>query len=529
MADSTYRVEIETVLNNAGLKNAEREIDKITNKSIKQMKAEVIALKKPMIEVDAALVRMQSDLVHLDPTLTKVGSSLIKVRGTAVQAKHGFDSLQTSVTKMAAKMDQSQMLAMNFGRVLADMPYGIQGVANNFEALAMSLTAVTAQAKAANIGLLTMAKSILIGPGGLLLAVNAISAAMVILSRNTGGAEKKIEDLHYQLMRVRGFGLEAARMELKEIEGKLRPVTPLEAQAAMELGPTYPSKGFGVSAGVSGAWFPSDTRRKPIMDDQERMRLEIRAQELRNELAGVPPTVVPQEIWRWPFEREQRGVYELLGYGPAGALMREGQFRGLGGMTPGTAKAGSMKGGIQDAFRGVPQEMMNDVNMMMGAAEAGIQNMANVLRKSMSGAWEDIFGEANSLFEQLLQSVFVGMTSILGQIASQYAVGGLFSLLSFIPGFGGLSAIAGKLMGGGMAGGGVIREPVLGMGLRSGRSYALGERGPERVTPLGRVSGGGSGDNTANILRAFKWKLEGPNLVLAYDANKAMMNRRRFH
>lgn len=41
-----------------------------------------------------------------------------------------------------------------------------------------------------------------------------------------------------------------------------------------------------------------------------------------------------------------------------------------------------------------------------------------------------------------------------------------------------------------MANGGVIREPMLGVGLRSGDTYSLGERGPETVTP----GVGGAGD-----------------------------------
>lgn len=36
-----------------------------------------------------------------------------------------------------------------------------------------------------------------------------------------------------------------------------------------------------------------------------------------------------------------------------------------------------------------------------------------------------------------------------------------------------------------MAGGGTIREPVFGYGMRSGNTYSLGERGPERVLPAG--------------------------------------------
>lgn len=45
--------------------------------------------------------------------------------------------------------------------------------------------------------------------------------------------------------------------------------------------------------------------------------------------------------------------------------------------------------------------------------------------------------------------------------------------------------------------GGLITEPVYGLGLVSGRTYLLGEAGPERVTPLNR--GGGSGNIVVNI------------------------------
>lgn len=44
----------------------------------------------------------------------------------------------------------------------------------------------------------------------------------------------------------------------------------------------------------------------------------------------------------------------------------------------------------------------------------------------------------------------------------------------------------------GYAEGGVINEPIVGVGLRSGTQYAFGERGSEAVVPLGGRSGGGS-------------------------------------
>jgi len=55
-----------------------------------------------------------------------------------------------------------------------------------------------------------------------------------------------------------------------------------------------------------------------------------------------------------------------------------------------------------------------------------------------------------------------------------------------------------------MAAGGVLDEPVVGVGMRSGRSYSLGEAGPEAVVPLGghgggRGGSGGGGGTTVNV------------------------------
>jgi hypothetical protein len=49
------------------------------------------------------------------------------------------------------------------------------------------------------------------------------------------------------------------------------------------------------------------------------------------------------------------------------------------------------------------------------------------------------------------------------------------------------------------ANGGVIREPVVGVGLRSGQSYSFGERGPEWVTPQSGNGAGMTGNLTVNI------------------------------
>jgi len=49
------------------------------------------------------------------------------------------------------------------------------------------------------------------------------------------------------------------------------------------------------------------------------------------------------------------------------------------------------------------------------------------------------------------------------------------------------------------ANGGLISEPVMGTGLRSGANYLFGERGPEWVTPVGRSVAGSAGGDVYQI------------------------------
>ena len=50
-----------------------------------------------------------------------------------------------------------------------------------------------------------------------------------------------------------------------------------------------------------------------------------------------------------------------------------------------------------------------------------------------------------------------------------------------------------------MAAGGLITEPIFGIGQNSGKGYLMGEAGPERVTPGTGPANGTSGGNTFNI------------------------------
>ncbi len=104
------------------------------------------------------------------------------------------------------------------------------------------------------------------------------------------------------------------------------------------------------------------------------------------------------------------------------------------------AQAGT-KGGLANAggriFGGAASKtMIKDAGKV---GETIFDGWANVLTSNMNTAWAEIFGEANSLFEQLINSM------------ADLLVKSVFTgLLSFLPGGGIISGIAG-LFGGGAA------------------------------------------------------------------------------
>jgi hypothetical protein len=61
-----------------------------------------------------------------------------------------------------------------------------------------------------------------------------------------------------------------------------------------------------------------------------------------------------------------------------------------------------------------------------------------------------------------------------------------------------------------MAHGGLIREPVFGVGA-SGDTYSFGERGPEWVVPSG-MDGGGGGPGTSHVTISAPITINGSNL-----------------
>jgi hypothetical protein len=121
--------------------------------------------------------------------------------------------------------------------------------------------------------------------------------------------------------------------------------------------------------------------------------------------------------------------------------------------------------------------------------------------------------DIKAAFKELVDSLIQDLVRLaLKQVVVDNLMGGFESMLGKPGGDSGggfLGGLLGGLVGGaksmlGFAEGGVINEPVVGVGTKSGSGYTIGEEGPEAIVPLKNAGGGnvknaGGGGNVVNI------------------------------
>src|SRR5579862_2323610 len=137
----------------------------------------------------------------------------------------------------------------------------------------------------------------------------------------------------------------------------------------------------------------------------------------------------------------------------------------------------------------------------MATATATLQSWGPLVQSLQSGfsaintdfaSWSQRIIGTRSVFQQFVSGVIEGLVKIGEQLAEDAAIAGILTLITGGAG-GGFSGIFSALSGMHFADGGVIGEPVVGFGTQTGRSYLMGEAGPERISPLTSFNSGGGG------------------------------------
>lgn len=129
---------------------------------------------------------LQSDLLLLNKNLKRVSLTANQVQGSLVGVGR----------KGAAGIRGGTSAAISFGHIIQDLPYGINGVANNITQLTTQMGYMAASAKAAGVGMKTALIASISNPATLaVLGVSALTTAIVYFTGKVGKAKKETKEL----------------------------------------------------------------------------------------------------------------------------------------------------------------------------------------------------------------------------------------------------------------------------------------------------------------------------------------------
>ena len=108
------------------------------------------------------------------------------------------DTLTTGTRQLSSTAGKTGATLTEFGRVIADSPYGIMGVANNIEQLSQQFVDLQREEGSTRNALKKLASG-LIGPNGIVIAIQVATAAMVYFSKQTQKAKEEADNFNLSL------------------------------------------------------------------------------------------------------------------------------------------------------------------------------------------------------------------------------------------------------------------------------------------------------------------------------------------
>jgi len=370
------------------------------------------------------------------------------------QVSNGFNK----VDKAAQNMDRSMQAAsggtrknsqsmIEFGRIIQDAPYGIQGVANN----------VTRLAETMNVG------------APLLMGISLVSSALVVLmgrSRDTSVELEKVSEkaklLRSAMLSVTKFesfldekSFQITKDNIDTVIHSMNNLIDRSRIAAEAFNPNDPKKGLfsgKASKDEIDKMFTSYNKltneatkqkniSKEVLDILKKQRDELQAQKIISEmLESIGLRAVSREDEK--LAEQKRKVDKLLD----GIETRINKINMMPISPIAESKFGKEEGLFTSKIMTAPKPSVGDVldftkgeQDLINFVDTITFSLTDTLQSGFSQAWEKIFGEANSLVEQLLSNLANGLMNL----ASRKAETAIFDfILGLIPGG---SAVSGAL------------------------------------------------------------------------------------
>lgn len=146
-------------------------------------------------EVNKILLEVEIDSKGIVKNADQINKKLKDIGTSAKVAQKGFADMNSAAGIAGSTVTE-------FGRLVSDLPYGIQGIANNLSQLGSMFTLLTIEASKMNNGLSTTKNTMnllwaqITGPVGILVAFQGLIAALDYFSRRTKEANKELEQFN---------------------------------------------------------------------------------------------------------------------------------------------------------------------------------------------------------------------------------------------------------------------------------------------------------------------------------------------
>ena len=379
------------------------------------------------------------------------------VSGKFEKIDKAIDSTGKSMGNMSSNTQNANMLLFSTGRIIQDLPYGFMGIGNNITFMAEQMGYMRSQGMGFKDMLLGMGKSLL-GTGGIVFAISAATTALTFLSNGFRSAKGDADELNKSLKEM---------IKVQTPRGVFE-IAPENLGNAVKLFQREISEYKDLLKRASDPWGG-----KPGPFTQYVKVNKDNLTNLKNSIKILEDSLVIIQDAKTKEDERLRIVQLIKDAGLDYKEEIDGQNKGLDKQRKLLEDIAKMTAGrinknyaIQNNARH-PNEPnfdsisnIDEYNQRMGryymkqitASESYKENfkfMVDIMRDNLqiirgefSTLWQNVFGEANSLFEKLLMNFASRL--------AEHGISSLFgSLLNFIfPGAGMALGAFGSLGGG---------------------------------------------------------------------------------
>lgn len=385
------------------------------------------------------------------------------------QISTGLENVTQKTQKTGGAFGNTNITLLSFNRIIQDAPFGIMGVSNNITFLAEQMT----YAKQQGVGFVAQIKNMgtaMLGTGGLMFAISAVTSLITYFSMQSRGAAESTKSLSEELKDMWSEAFKAD-VQFEKLAKDLEKFTVAELNESLRSVKSQIDD-VGLSfwqAGLYGLGFrgvledvykeldklvkernaledklnPKENRPKGIIEllQAEKDKYETLKKQattlsditkykniifaIDDRLSEIDGSRTKELKDHTKELKEQKVIWEDF------ARLRNREMGRIGlplptTMNPRGGFAGNKTGAAtQDVMAGMALPLQ-DIKQNFAVFKSIAESTAQSMRQAFSQAWQDIFGEANSLLEIFLQNIASGLSSL----AAESVAPTIFSFLT---------------------------------------------------------------------------------------------------